>query len=74
MLLLWVVISAALLAVALVLNTSGYKACIRPTGTACPISPVPQHADASHLMKPQLLAEAFRRDSRQDAQSFSWDR
>jgi len=38
-LLLWVVISAALLAVALVLNTSGHKACIRPMGTACPSAP-----------------------------------
>jgi hypothetical protein len=35
MLLLWVVISAGLFAVALVLNTSGQKACIRPMGTAC---------------------------------------
>jgi hypothetical protein len=72
MLLLWVVISAALVAVALVLNTSGHKACIPSMGTACPSRPVPQHADASHLMKPRLLAEAFRRDSRQAAQSFIW--
>ena len=36
MLLLWVVISAALVAVALVLNTSGHKACIQSMGTACP--------------------------------------
>jgi hypothetical protein len=35
MLLLWVVISAGLLAVALVLNTSGHKACTRSMGTAC---------------------------------------
>ena len=36
MLLLWVVISAGLLAVALVLNTSGHNAsCIRSVGTAC---------------------------------------
>lgn len=40
MLLLWVVISAGLLAVALVLNTSGHNAsCIRPVGTACLSSP-----------------------------------
>ena len=40
-LLLWVVISAGLLAVALVLSTSGYKGCIQSMGTACP-SPPPQ--------------------------------
>ena len=45
MLLLWAVISAALLAAALALNTSGHKACIQSMGTACPASPVPQHAD-----------------------------
>jgi hypothetical protein len=39
MLLLWVVISAGLLAVALVLNTSGQKACIRPMATACSFAP-----------------------------------
>jgi hypothetical protein len=39
MLLLWVVISAGLFAVALVLNTSGQKACIRPMGTACSFAP-----------------------------------
>ncbi len=39
MLLLWVVITAGLLAVALVLNTSAsHKACTRSTGTACPSS------------------------------------
>jgi uncharacterized protein (TIGR03083 family) len=43
MLLPWVVISAGLLAVALVLNTSGHKARIQSTGTVRP-SPVPQHA------------------------------
>jgi hypothetical protein len=57
MLLLWAGISAALLAVALVLKTSGHKACIQSMGTAC-LSPVPQHADASHLMNLRLLAEA----------------
>src|SRR5215467_1626638 len=57
MLLLWAVISAALLAVALALHTSGHKACIQSMGTACPASPVPQHADASHVMNLRLLAE-----------------
>ena len=47
MLLLWAVISAALLAVALVLNTSGPKACIRSMGTACPSPAIPQHVDGS---------------------------
>jgi hypothetical protein len=42
MLLLWFVISAGLLAVALVLNTSGHKACIRSMGTAC--SSAPSHS------------------------------
>src|SRR5215471_11674335 len=36
MLLAWVVISGGLLAVALVLGTSGHKACIGSMGTACP--------------------------------------
>ena len=49
MLLLWVVISAALVAVALVLNTSGHKACIQSMGTACRSALVPHHADASHF-------------------------
>jgi len=44
MLLLWAVISAALVTVALVLNTSGHNACIQSLGMACPASPVPQHA------------------------------
>jgi len=39
MLLLWVVISAGLLAVVLALNTSGHNACIQSMGTACPSSP-----------------------------------
>ncbi len=39
MLLLWVVVSAALLTVALVLNTSGRNACIQSMGTACPSPP-----------------------------------
>jgi hypothetical protein len=71
MLLLWAVISAALLATALVLNTSGHKACIRSMGTACPASPVPQHANASHAMNLQLFAEVpSRMDSRQAAHPF----
>jgi hypothetical protein len=59
MLLLWVVISAGLLAVALVLNNSGHKACIQSMGTVCPFPSIPQHADASHVMNPPPLAEAF---------------
>ena len=43
MLLLWAVISAGLLAVALALNTSGHGTCIRSMGTACP-SPPPTRA------------------------------
>jgi len=43
-LLLWAVISAALLAVALALNTSGHTSCIQSIGTACP-SP-PSHSTA----------------------------
>ena len=39
MLLLWAVISAALLAIALLLNTSGHNACIQWMGTACPSPP-----------------------------------
>ena len=41
MLLLWVAISAVLIAVALVLNTSGHNApCIQSAGTACPFPPL----------------------------------
>ena len=39
MLVLWAVISAALLSIALLLNTSGHNACIQPMGTACPSPP-----------------------------------
>jgi hypothetical protein len=46
MLLLWVVISAGLLAVALVLSTSGHKGCIQSMGTTCP-SP-PPHSIPTH--------------------------
>jgi hypothetical protein len=50
-LLLWAVISAALLAVALVLNASNHNPpCIRTLGTACPSPSIPRHAGASHLM------------------------
>ena len=56
---LWTVITAALLTVALALNTSGPKACIQSMGTACPSPSIPQHAGASQLMNPPLLAEAF---------------
>ena len=59
MLLLWVVISAGLVAVALVLNNSGHKACIQSMGTVCSSPSIPQHADASHVMNPPPLAEAF---------------
>jgi hypothetical protein len=41
-LLLWVVITAGLLAVALVLNTSGNKGCIRSMGSVC--SSAPSHS------------------------------
>jgi len=47
-LLLWAGISAALVAVALVLNTSGPKPCIRSMGTVCPSPSIPQHAAASY--------------------------
>ena len=36
MLLLWAVISAALITVALVLNASGHKTCVQSIGMACP--------------------------------------
>jgi hypothetical protein len=61
MFLLWAVISAALLAVVLLLSTSGSKACIRSMGTACPSPSIPQHADPSHLMGLRLSTEAFPR-------------
>ena len=47
-LLLWAGISAALVAVALVLNTSGPKACIGSMRTVCPSPSIPQHAAASY--------------------------
>ena len=46
MLFLWAVISAGLLAVVLVLNTS-HKTCIRSIGTACPSPSTPQRVDGS---------------------------
>ena len=42
MLLLWAVISAALLTAALALNASGPKTCARSTGTACTSPSIPQ--------------------------------
>ena len=53
MLLLWAVISAALLTAALVLNASGPKACVRSMGTACPWPP-------SHSMPTRAEADARR--------------
>ena len=46
MLLLWVIVSAGLLAVALVLSASGHQGCIQSMGTACP-SPLP-HSMPTH--------------------------
>ena len=46
MLLLWAVISAALLTAALALNASGHKTCARSTGTACTSPSIPRHTDA----------------------------
>ena len=59
MLVLWAVIAAALVAVALALNTSGPTTCIRSMGTACLSPSAPQHAGASQLMNLRLLAETF---------------
>ena len=59
MLLLWAVLSAALLAVALVLNSSGHKACIQSIRIACPCPSTPRHAGASHVMNSPPLAGAF---------------
>jgi hypothetical protein len=59
MLLLWVVISAGLIAVALVLSNSGHKACIRSTGTACLSPPIlstfPLRQPASYAVDPLNL-------------------
>jgi hypothetical protein len=46
MLLLWVVISAGLLAIALVLSTRGHKGCIQSMGTTCPSTP--RHSMPTH--------------------------
>ena len=46
MLLLWAVISAALLTGALALTASGPNTCVRSMGTACPSPSIPQHAGA----------------------------
>ena len=59
MLLLWVVISAGLLAVALVLNNRGHKACIPRTGTACPspsiLQAFPHRQPTSYAVDPLNL-------------------
>ena len=47
MLVLWAVISAALLIAALALTTSGHHTCARPMGTACASPSIPQHAAIS---------------------------
>jgi hypothetical protein len=47
MLLLWAVISAALLTAALALTASGHNTCARPMGTACPSPSIPQHVAIS---------------------------
>jgi len=46
MLVLWAVVSAALLTVALALTASGHTTCARPMGTVCPPPAIPQHAGA----------------------------
>ena len=46
MLVLWTIISAALLAAALALTAGGPKTCARPMGTACPSPSLPQQAGA----------------------------
>ena len=47
MLVLWAVISAALLIAVLALTTSGHHTCARPMGTACASPSIPQHAAIS---------------------------
>ena len=49
MLLLWAVTSAGLLALALLLNTSGHKTSTQSMGTACRSALAPHYADASHF-------------------------
>ena len=44
MMVLWAVISAALLTAALALTASGPTTCARSMGTACPSPSIPQHA------------------------------
>jgi len=46
MVVLWAVVSAALLTAALALTGSGHKTCARPMGTACPSPSFPQQAAA----------------------------
>jgi hypothetical protein len=59
LLLLWVVISAGLLAVALVLNNRGHKACIPWTRTACPspatLQAFPHRQPTSYTIDPLNL-------------------
>jgi len=70
MVLLWVVISAGMVAVALVLNTSGHQACTRSMGTAC-LSPgrtacrcvLPQEPAASRGGLPERAAGRLRNRS-----------
>ena len=47
MMVLWAVISAALLTAALALTASGHNTYARPMGTACPSPAIPQHAAIS---------------------------
>jgi hypothetical protein len=53
MLLLWVVITAGMIAVALALSTSSHSAsCIQSLVATCPSPATPQHAEVSHVMSP----------------------
>jgi hypothetical protein len=67
MLVLWAVISAALLTAALILNTSGPKTCARSMGTACPSPsntrmPTPANADAPRAISMTMNAKAAPRE------------
>jgi hypothetical protein len=68
MLLLWVAISAGLLAVALILNTSGHKACIRKIGTslipaACQCVPLDEPAAPRGSLPAQTTGRLRNRSS-----------
>jgi len=65
-------ISAALLTVALALNTSGPKTCTPSMGTACPSPSTPRHAGASQLMNLRLLAAAFPHRPPAGCDSVNW--